>query len=271
MLAVLAVLAAVASSSASLPCPAGCYCDDRESGVRVSCHPTAEGHLVQPWLSLPADTVHLDLAKYGLTEIVEGMFDNVPDLQKLDLQSNAIAHVDGGAFAALSRLQVLDLSRNLIEVVTTETFAGLVALKKLKLQENAIQTVEQGAFADLASLAKLEISENPFVCDCNLSWLVRWLRTEGADALAAALPRTKCAAPPSINDVPLNRLDPEALVCGGQHSDSDVVVGLASPDLALLPGEDQVTFEGDPFNVRCQAEGLLEGDRVRRKVLCQSP
>ena len=75
-------------------CPAGCYCDERkaevpaslkqkgfESWLRINCHPIADADPASILAKLPANTLHLDLAKYGLTELEEDAFASAPHLQ----------------------------------------------------------------------------------------------------------------------------------------------------------------------------------------------
>ncbi len=169
-------------------CPPGCYCDQRDSGTRVNCHPLSSGpaeSFREVSASLPASTSHLDLARYGLREVPEGLLDAAPRMVKLDLQNNEVSHVDEGAFAGLASLEVLDLSRNKLEAVATGMLEGLGALRKLRMGDNRIQTIEEGAFDHLTSLSRLEMADNPFICDCNLRWLVEWLkRNRGRISLA---------------------------------------------------------------------------------------
>ena len=75
---------------------------------------------------LPPNTYHLDLAKYGMTELVSGMFSRAgAAMKKLDLQNNAIAYIDEGVFVDMVNLEVLDLSMNNLEVITMDMFEGL--------------------------------------------------------------------------------------------------------------------------------------------------
>ncbi len=170
LLLLLAAFAALFGSALAVApkCPAGCFCSGSGSGSgssgggsKVECYPMANGGV--DFASLPPDTVHLDLAKYGLKELTAGMFAATPRLEKLDLQNNGIEHVEEGAFDGLRSLQVLDMSRNGLEFVNSDMFSGLVSLQRLKITGNRIQTVESGAFDDLRALQKLDISENPFV------------------------------------------------------------------------------------------------------------
>ena len=267
--ALLIVILACASvpAAASVKCPAGCYCDERRSGdeesggggdggVRVNCHPLAYGSV--DFSSLPENTVHLDLARYGLDEITADMFAATPRLQKLDLQNNDIEHVEGDAFRGLGRLRVLDMSRNRLEFVSSDTFAGLAALERLKLNENQIQTLESGAFDHLQRLEKLEISGNPFACDCNLAWFLRWLEARG-DVLSNAV-KTRCDAPGMFAGEPLKKVNPAALVCGEAPSPAQPgrpeVINLRPPGgLTIVPSHSQVTFEGDSLTMSCKADG----------------
>ncbi len=81
-------------------CPAGCYCDVKRSGaevaLKVNCHPLTSGAM--DFASLPSNTFHLDMAKYGLKELRKDMFRTTPQLQKLDLQGNEIVSIEPSTF-----------------------------------------------------------------------------------------------------------------------------------------------------------------------------
>ena len=252
-----------ATSPGSSSCPAGCYCDARpaQGELRVNCHPMApeeeaddeaeEDYPVSPSFSallgtLPEGATHLDLAKYGLDEVDAEDEEDAGELSllKLDLQGNRISHVEEGAFARLPRLQVLDLSRNRLEALTQGALTGLVSLRRLRLADNRIQTVESGALDFLPSLSRLELADNPLVCDCNLGWLLGWLRRESGRVSLSSPGRTRCALPMRLAEVPLLRVKPEEATCSAPPEDelqkrrkAAAADGLS---IQLRPEEDQV-------------------------------
>ena len=159
----------------SAACPPGCYCIERRSelvpdgsGLKINCHPLSSGPL--NFTLLPASTIHLDLAKYGLKILPTNAFASAPYLQKLDLQNNDIYKIEDGAFQTLKHLELLDLSRNSIESISKNMFIGLEKLERLKLNDNRLQTLENGSLSHLTSLTKLELADNSFVCNCSLTW-----------------------------------------------------------------------------------------------------
>ena len=144
-------------------CPIGCFCDSKASeglpggqGLKINCHPTLSATGTFD-IRLPANTVQLDLAKYGLKEITPETFVGLLHLQKLDLQGNKIHKIGDGSFRTLPKLEVLDLSRNSLKSIHKETFAGLASLQRLKLTDNNIQTLDSDSFIGLQSLAKVTI------------------------------------------------------------------------------------------------------------------
>ena len=156
-------------------CPPGCYCLKQRSelvpegsGLKINCHPLSSGPL--NFTLLPANTIQLDLAKYGLKSLPANAFESAPYLQKLDLQNNEISNIESGAFQTLQHLELLDLSRNSLVSVSKGMFSGLEKLERLKLNDNRLQTLENGSLDELSSLNKLELSDNSFVCNCSLTW-----------------------------------------------------------------------------------------------------
>lgn len=147
-----------------MDCPIGCFCDTKNAenipggqGLKINCHPTLSATSTFD-IKLPSNTIHLDLAKYGLREIKAETFAGLVHLQKLDLQGNKINKIYSGAFRTLPKLEVLDLSRNNLRIINRETFSGLVSLKRLKINDNNIQTVSDGSFDDLRSIEKVIVT-----------------------------------------------------------------------------------------------------------------
>ncbi|TRY63453.1 hypothetical protein TCAL_01835 [Tigriopus californicus] len=123
LLGVLLAVLVPGTASTAFVCPDGCFCDVKkashvpgQSGLKVQCLPLV-ADVSMDWSSLPAQTIQLDLAKYGLNELTAQHLASMPYLQKLDLQNNQIAIIEEGTFAANTELEVLDLSMNQLEVV----------------------------------------------------------------------------------------------------------------------------------------------------------
>lgn len=256
--------------AADFICPDGCFCDDKkashvpgQTGLKVQCLPLAEG-VSMDWSALPAQTIQLDLAKYGLEELTAHHLTSMPYLQKLDLQNNRIAIIEEGAFAANTELEILDLSLNQLEVVTSEIFRGLNKLERLKLNDNRIQTLEQGAFRDLSALKKLELSDNPIICDCHIAWFLRWLEKD-PEVLGNA-GKTRCALPIDYADAPLRKVEPSQLSCSGLGGSEGLNGRSEGPPVVmppplmgmsgivrLIPADGQFAFRGDRVEIQCQA------------------
>lgn len=278
-----------------------CFCDTKRLpddlvGLKVNCHPVKGVDLDLPRL-LPPNTYHLDLAKYGMTELVSGMFSRAgAAMRKLDLQNNAIAYIDEGVFVDMGNLEVLDLSMNNLEVITMDMFEGLkksvgnvftikfynflitlyffFSLDRLKLNDNRLQTIESGAFSNLPSLSKVDLSENPFICDCNLAWFIQWIEDNKAKILNSA--KVKCALPIDLAEVSLRKVDPQQLVCAedvqfpGSHlvgqDNLQKISTKGSRILGLKPEESQVVFEGDPFKATCHVETSDPKEKVQIRI-----
>ncbi|CAB4068425.1 unnamed protein product [Lepeophtheirus salmonis] len=118
-------------------CPAGCYCHPLKNvpvpdamlpfghtiALKVNCHALADPEALD-FSNLPENTIHLDLAKYGLKAIDKNDFVAVPWLEKLDLQGNQISSIQEGSFIRLKYLEILDLSRNNLRVISPDMFDG---------------------------------------------------------------------------------------------------------------------------------------------------
>ncbi|NWU96861.1 PKD1 protein, partial [Upupa epops] len=94
-----------------------------------------------------------------------------------------------------------DLSNNGISGLDAQLFQSLTALAKLDVSHNEISTLEDGIFDNLFNLSEINLSWNPFVCDCKLSWLPRWLEERSVRVVDAW--DTRCAHPPEVANLSL--------------------------------------------------------------------
>ncbi|XP_072791846.1 polycystin-1 isoform X2 [Taeniopygia guttata] len=109
----------------------------------------------------------------------------------------------------------LDLSNNRISGLDAELFRSLPSLAKLDISHNQISTLEDGIFDNLFNLSEINLSWNPFVCDCKLSWLPRWVEERKVRVLEAS--DTRCAHPPEVANLSLFDVLFLNATCGAQY------------------------------------------------------
>ncbi|KAM6908857.1 adhesion G protein-coupled receptor A3 [Xenentodon cancila] len=217
------------------------------SDKKVVCS-NMELHQVLPPDSLPNRTVTLILNNNKIQEIRKGSFFGLSALEKLDLRSNMISRIDPGAFLGLPALKRLDLSNNSIGCLNVEIFKGLASLIRLNLSGNIFSSLAQGTFDSLVSLKALEFQTPYLLCDCNLSWLLRWIKERNI-----AVKNTKCSYPQSLQGQLMTSIRPELLTCDAP---------LELPSFQLTPSQRQVVFQGDSLPFQCQASLVADDMQV---------
>ncbi|NXB54216.1 PKD1 protein, partial [Leucopsar rothschildi] len=108
-----------------------------------------------------------------------------------------------------------DLSNNRISGLDVELFRSLTSLAKLDISHNQISTLEDGIFDNLFNLSEINLSWNPFVCDCKLSWLPRWVEDRKVRVLEVS--DTRCAHPPEVANLSLFDVLSLNATCGAQY------------------------------------------------------
>ncbi|NWU09198.1 PKD1 protein, partial [Cephalopterus ornatus] len=108
-----------------------------------------------------------------------------------------------------------DLSNNKISGLDVQLFRSLTSLAKLDVSHNQISTLEDGIFDNLFNLSEINLSWNPFVCDCKLSWLPRWVEDRKVRVLEAS--DTRCADPPEVANLSLFDVPFPNATCGAQY------------------------------------------------------
>ncbi|XP_076345112.1 uncharacterized protein LOC143244402 [Tachypleus tridentatus] len=139
------------------------------------------------------------LARCGISEIANDAFYYVSNLIELDLSENFLNWVPFEALKDCSLLRRLQLTNNPIQLIQNNTFSGLIHLTSLEMSNCRIYTIEPNAFSglesleylrldgnklsflsgkvvqDLPNLHTLDLYNNPWVCDCRISKLRKWM------------------------------------------------------------------------------------------------
>uniref|UniRef100_A0A9J8DI09 Adhesion G protein-coupled receptor A3 n=1 Tax=Cyprinus carpio carpio TaxID=630221 RepID=A0A9J8DI09_CYPCA len=230
------------SRSAGKSSPSGATLDRK-----VVCS-NMELHQVPSPESFPNRTVSLILSNNKIQELLNGSFVGLSSLERLDIKNNIITHIEPGAFYGLFALKRLDLSKNLIGCLHVDVFKGLTNLVKLNLSENKFSSLSQGIFDSLGSLKILEFDSPYLLCDCNLQWLVVWIREK-----AIGVKETRCSFPRSLQGQQITSLRPETLTCDAP---------LELPSFQMTPSQHQIVFQGDSLPFQCMASFVDEDMQV---------
>ncbi|TRY58868.1 hypothetical protein DNTS_027460 [Danionella cerebrum] len=205
---------------------------------KVACS-NMELHQVPSPESFPNRTVSLILSNNKIQELLNGSFNGLSSLERLDLKNNIITHIEPGAFYGLFSLKRLDLSKNLIGCLHVDVFKGLANLVKLNLSENKFSSLSHGIFDRLGSLKILEFDSPYLLCDCNLQWLVIWMKEK-----AIGVKETRCSFPRSLQGQLITSLRPGTLTCDAP---------LELPSFQMTPSQHQIVFQGDSLPFQCSA------------------
>lgn len=102
----------------------------------------------------------IDLSENNLTEIPDGLFDNMTNLEAVYLNTNYLVSLPKDLFKNNKNLEWINLRSNKLSYVDKDTFAELPALKYLELDNNDIITVEDGALRGDTAMEQFAISGN---------------------------------------------------------------------------------------------------------------
>ncbi|UJR08620.1 hypothetical protein I4U23_012879 [Adineta vaga] len=153
-------------------CPQNCTCYNKV--VRCS-----HAQLIRiPYEEMLVDTEELYLDSNNIDEIPVELVKRLTYLTRIDLSYNKLRSIHGYYFSNLTRLETLILSYNKIQCLDLNAFKGLKNLRILSLHGNEISTVVEGTFKDLKVLSHIALGSNPLYCDCHLSWLSSWIKTD---------------------------------------------------------------------------------------------
>nr|XP_022908749.1 protein slit [Onthophagus taurus] len=176
----------------------------------------------------------LQLTDNHIHTIEKDTFKNLNTIERLRLNGNNLRHIPDNLFSFQTNLFRLDLSHNQISVIGRKTLRGISAIKNLQLDNNGITCIDDQAlrffkdleilslnnnnltwigrdmFKNMFRLRVLKLNDNLLHCDCQLSWLARYLRHN-----ARLGQNTKCHSPNHIKGQNVVDLREQEFKCSG--------------------------------------------------------
>uniref|UniRef100_A0A0P4WAZ2 Protein slit n=1 Tax=Scylla olivacea TaxID=85551 RepID=A0A0P4WAZ2_SCYOL len=206
-------------------CPRACRCG---AGI-VDCRDTGQADVPT---HIPEDTIELrlehneithipskiftpyrllkriDLSNNEISEIADDAFHGLDSLNSLVLYGNKITSISSRLLSGLTNLQLLLLNANHIQCVHHDAFKDLRKLSLLSLYDNQIMNLNNGTFSPLVTIETMHLGSNPFVCDCNLAWMVEYLTANPVETSDA-----RCQEPSRLSRKPFQRLRSDGFRC----------------------------------------------------------
>ncbi|KAJ8289023.1 hypothetical protein COCON_G00016820 [Conger conger] len=193
-----------------------------------------KNHLSSVPIGLPVDLKELRLDENRIAVIAEEAFKNVTELERLILDGNLLTDegIAPDTFQDLVNLRELSMARNSLTVppsnlpaeflvklnlqdnqmneIPVTSFSSLRQLEKLDISNNQLQSLTEGVFDGLFSLRQLTVRNNLWHCDCNIKWVIVWLKS---------LPGTlnvrgfMCQKPEKVRGMVIRELNMDLIQC----------------------------------------------------------
>uniref|UniRef100_A0A8C7UT29 Adhesion G protein-coupled receptor A3 n=1 Tax=Oncorhynchus mykiss TaxID=8022 RepID=A0A8C7UT29_ONCMY len=159
----------------------------------------------------------------------------------LILSNNKIQELRNGSFTGLSTLERFKSGQNITRISICFAFYR-------DLSNNRIGCLNVDIFKGLTSLVRLEFQTPYLLCDCNLLWLLHWIKDNNV-----GVKDTSCSYPRSLQGQLITSTKPELFTCDAP---------LELPSFQLTPSQRQVVFQGDSLPFQCQASFVAEDMQV---------
>ncbi|XP_012291861.2 leucine-rich alpha-2-glycoprotein [Aotus nancymaae] len=148
----------------------------------------------------------LDLGENQLETLPPDLLRGPLQLERLHLEGNRLQVLEKDLLVAQPDLRYLFLNCNKLARVAAGAFQGLRQLDMLDLSNNSLASVPEGLWASLGQSNRdlrdgFDISSNPWICDRNLSDLLRWLKAQKDKMFSPG--DTRCAGPEAVKGQPL--------------------------------------------------------------------
>ncbi|XP_071084038.1 G-protein coupled receptor GRL101-like [Haliotis cracherodii] len=123
-------------------------------------------HLVKDSFSKFPKLRHLDLSNnVNLSNIDNGTFLEVPELEQLNLFNTFIIELKATILWGLSNLRRLNMSHSHMNYISVGSFSSLQFLEYLDIRQNNILHFYEGSFGGLSSLKQLQTDSYKLCCD----------------------------------------------------------------------------------------------------------
>ncbi|MBN3281136.1 FLRT2 protein, partial [Polyodon spathula] len=253
-----------------------------------------KNHLSSVPIGLPLDLKELRLDENRIATIAKEAFMNVTQLERLILDGNLLTNegIANGTFQHLVKLTELSMSRNsltsppsdfpgdfLVKLslqdnqmseIPVAAFSNLRHLQKLDISNNQLQLLTKGVFDGLTSLKQLTVRNNLWVCDCNIKWVIEWLKSLPASINVRGF---MCQKPERVRGMVIRELNLNLITCSSSTTSSPPVTHPLTEPLSstfannppsastiMTPG----TLDRTPTSPSSTLSPLPEGDNKER-------
>ncbi|NXF43128.1 CA210 protein, partial [Oceanites oceanicus] len=127
----------------------------------------------------------LNLSSNALRSLGPAVFSNLGALHLLDLSSCSIAYLHTDAFKGLGNLRILLLRNNSLQELEVPFLLPLKGLFHLDLQHNALVSVDTLSLQLMEAVPQVRLEGNPWICDCTVHPLQRWLQRRQGERTGA--------------------------------------------------------------------------------------
>ncbi|XP_066271224.1 uncharacterized protein [Branchiostoma lanceolatum] len=158
----------------------------------------------------------LHLYSNDIRIISAGAFSDLSSLTDLRLDQNKITRLPEAVFANASFVSLL-LGRNYLTALPAEVFSGCARLETLGLEHNNLTTLPPDVYTGLSELSTANLGFNPWMCDCRLQGLVRWINS--SSLTDGDLGNPSCSSPPQTLGVSLRETWPDRVCPHGSCSE----------------------------------------------------
>lgn len=106
---------------------------------------------------------YISFANSDLTEIEDGTFKDLNELQELDLSDSSIRSIGEGGLTGMAALKTLYLGGNKLTSLEPKTFEGLKSLDSLSLELNHLEYIDENLFSTNENLADIWLNKNKII------------------------------------------------------------------------------------------------------------
>uniref|UniRef100_A0A8C2HNA7 Fibronectin leucine rich transmembrane protein 2 n=1 Tax=Cyprinus carpio TaxID=7962 RepID=A0A8C2HNA7_CYPCA len=156
------------------------------------------------------EELHLDDNSISTVGVEEGAFREAVSLKLLFLTKNHLSSIPIGLPADLKELR---LDENRIADIDEDAFQNVTSLQRLLLEGNLLEddAIAPGTFQDLVkNLRHLIARNNLWRCDCNIKWVIAWLRSLPS---AINVRGFTCQSPERVRGMVIRDLTLDAIDC----------------------------------------------------------